>query len=495
MLEYVIDKTKYYLDAMPKKTRKKIGQFFTSRETAIFMASLFDIPPKKHLSILDPGTGSGILTAALMERLQKEKNINSVSLTCYEVEPAILDLLKNNLDYIKKSVKFKLEYTIITKNYITSQSKPQSFADIIIGNPPYMKINRSAEEATSMNHVVHGAPNLYFLFASRSIENLIDMGQMVYIIPRSWTSGAYFKAFRHFLFNNTALQHIHLFVSRDKVFEEESVLQETIIIKLQKTNIIPETVTITSTETTYDFHHLNKIIVPFHLVIGHDDNKYVYLVTNKEDVNVLERLNNFNNTLLSLNMKMKTGLTVDFRETEHLMDSPTDDNIPMFFAQHLRDGRIIFPIGKHGEYIDTKKNSLLQPNYNYLFVKRFTSKEESRRLQCSIYLKEDFPQYENISTQNKLNFIASKKKELSKEIVYGLYCLFNSSIYDRYYRILNGSTQVNSSEVNTMPIPTIEGIEYLGRELLLGKDLSENKCDDILEEYIDVETRRCKKIS
>ena len=45
-------------------------------------------------------------------------------------------------------------------------------------------------------------------------------------MPRSWTSGAYFQKFREFLFNNMVIEHVHLFESRDKVFDKESVLQK-----------------------------------------------------------------------------------------------------------------------------------------------------------------------------------------------------------------------------------------------------------------------------
>lgn len=262
VLNHVIRTTMAYLDSMPKTKRKKIGQFFTSLETARFMAGLFVIPEQKHLDVLDPGTGSAILTAALMERLSRYSELKSVSLICYETEPAILPLLRDNLDYLKDNVPFKLNYTIISENYITSQQNPKPIADLVIGNPPYLKVNRQAPEACAMPQVIHGAPNLYFLFAARSIENLRDRGQMVYIIPRSWTSGAYFKAFRHFLFGNTALEHMHLFVSRDKVFEQESVLQETMIIKIQKAVPMPQSIRITSTETTHDFQKMQIQVVP-----------------------------------------------------------------------------------------------------------------------------------------------------------------------------------------------------------------------------------------
>ena len=70
-------------------------------------------------------------------------------------------------------------------------------------------------------------------------------------------------------------------------------------------------------------------------------------------------------------------------------------------------------------------------------------------------------------------------------MVYGLYVLFNSTVYDQYYRILNGSTQVNSTEMNQIPVPPIEEIERMGRMLRLEPDWeSVNVCDKIINSSI-----------
>ena len=81
MLDFAINATTEYIDHMPKSQRKKYGQFFTSKETAVFMAELFKVPNKrKTLSILDPGAGSGILSIALLERLQGFTAIKEIRL-------------------------------------------------------------------------------------------------------------------------------------------------------------------------------------------------------------------------------------------------------------------------------------------------------------------------------------------------------------------------------------------------------------------------------
>ena len=180
---------------------------------------------------------------------------------------------------------------------------------------------------------------------------------------------------------------------------------------------------------------------------------------------------------------MKTGLTVDFRNREILRDEAEEGAIPLFYSQHIKQGKVEFPIQKEHEYVVTEQRGLMQDNKNYLFVKRFTAKEEPRRLQCGVYLAKEFPQYKKISTQNKINFVDGVLTEMSECLVYGLYVLFNSTLYDEYYRILNGSTQVNSTEINAMPVPDLESIQEMGRKMIKSRDYSEENCNLILEGY------------
>lgn len=281
--------------------------------------------------------------------------------------------------------------------------------------------------------------------------------------------------------------HIYLFGSRDKVFWPESVLQETMILKVKKTQNKPETVTITTTQSNFDFTEMTSFQVPYNVVISGEDS-YVFLVTNEQEAKTLELLNGWQNTLPSIGLKMRTGLTVDFRNRDALRDEKEEHAVPLFCSQHIQDGKVFFPIGKKHEYIVTDQSGLLQESVNYLFVKRFTAKEEHRRLQCGVYLARKHPEYSQISTQNKINFIGGLHG-LSECIIYGLYVLFNSTLYDCYYRILNGSTQVNSTEVNTMPVPPLAIIEAMGKELIRLHDTSEESCDNILRSFIHGKSR------
>lgn len=489
-IDRVFKETLKYLKCAPKTKRKEIGQFFTSMETAKFMASMFSDPHKENLSILDAGAGSGILTAAIVNRLQNS-DVKHIQITCYEISQNILPLLKNTLAYLKNCSAISLDYKIREENYITTQYDDFNttlFADpnapkydYIIGNPPYKKISKNAVEAVAMASVCYGVPNLYFLFAAMSLFNLDKDGEMVYIIPRSWTSGAYFKNFRDYLLHEGIIKQMHLFVSRNKVFEAERILQETTIIRIVKSGD-RDFVKITSSNSNGDFEDISTIEVPYNHIVS--TYKTIFLVTNDDELQILKILSKWTNTLPILGFKMRTGLTVNYRNMECLRNETSEDTVPLFYPQHIKDGRVIFPLHTGDEYITTEKSGLIQKNKNYLFVKRFTTKEEKKRLQCGIYLSSDFSEYSSISTQNKVNFIETLNFEMSKELVYGLYVLFNSTIYDLYYRILNGSTQVNSTEVNAMPVPTLNEIERLGVALLEKNDLSTCACDEVLEVLI-----------
>lgn len=289
-LDRIIKRTKAFIESKTKNERKEYGQFFTAETSAQFMSSLFNIDINKcRLNILDAGAGSGILTAALIDHLLNKGYKGEINVTCYENDLNILPVLNDNLAEIAGSVP-SFKYKIINTNFITSEPfgvffQGEEKVDLVIGNPPYKKISSDSPEARHMKEICYGAPNLYFLFMAMSVQKLKQGGQLVYIIPRSWTSGAYFSKFRRWLFARTVIEHIHLFGSRNKVFDGESVLQETMIIKIRKTKKKTESIVMSFSETS-DFSDVTSIDVDYNTIVS--DNSYVYLVTNKQEIDCLD---------------------------------------------------------------------------------------------------------------------------------------------------------------------------------------------------------------
>ena len=177
MLEKIIENTSEYIDSMPKTERKKYGQFFTSIETARYMAELFEIPvTQDKISILDAGAGSGILSCAMIERLEYIDTVKKIDVFCYETDRNVKSLLQKNLNIAKEFSSKEVHFVIKEDNYILSQYldfnnmiggnlNPPKY-DVVIGNPPYMKIPKDAPEAKAMPEICYGAPNMYFIFAA-----------------------------------------------------------------------------------------------------------------------------------------------------------------------------------------------------------------------------------------------------------------------------------------------------------------------------------------
>lgn len=467
----------------PRLEKKEHGQFFTPVHIAEYMSKLSNVR-NEHISILDPGAGTGILSITLCHDLLKHKQLKKVSLDLYENDLSLYETLTDNLEQLATLFQVngkEIEYKINKSNFITENqniwnSDFDGLYDIVISNPPYKKISINSDESLAMKNIVKGQPNIYFLFIAMSLKLLKETGEMIFITPRSFTSGNYFNTFRKYLFENADITDIHLFQKRHNTFMSEKVLQETIIFRMEKAKRIGRVIKITtsddsSMELLSDFTSKQK-----DLLKSFGNHLFFFTPKTVEEDEVIEKINRLNNNLVSLGYKIKTGPVVDFRMKD-LLSSNKDETVPLIWAQNFQDNKIIIDNNaKIAQYIEKLDNNYLTKNQNTLLIKRFSSIEESKRLQCAIY--EPINGYDIFGIENHLNYLSKlDESTLSGNEIYGL---FNSTIYDQYYRILNGSTQVNATEINHMPLPSIEIILAIGNELINSNDLSVENCNEIV---------------
>ncbi len=112
--------------------------------------------------------------------------------------------------------------------------------------------------------------------------------------------------------------------------------------------------------------------------------------------------------------------------------------------------------------VSEESKRLLVPAKRYVLLKRFTAKEERRRLVAGIVeTKDSYSPF--LGLENHLNYIYGASQELTKEEALGLAALLNSVLVDRYFRAVSGNTQVNAAEIRTMPIPCLETIREIGQ--------------------------------
>jgi adenine-specific DNA-methyltransferase len=357
----------------------------------------------------------------------------------------------------------------------------------VICNPPYKKIAKDSLEASLMHDIVYGQPNLYFLFMAMGAKLLKNGGEFIFIVPRSFSSGLYFSAFRKWFITEMRISNLHLFSSREAVAgTQDSVLQETVVIRAIKTTTPQSFIEITESTGADCDDKICKIIVDYHTCVKNDKNSFLFIPTCEQDASTLDFVNKWTSTLPELGFKMKTGQLVDFRERKWMSQSPEVNTIPLLWPFNFSGTRIRFPVqvaGKPQYLKDTLSTKRLQMNMgSYLLVKRFTSKEEKRRIQCALLLEGDLSEYDSLSAENHLNYISKEGGITLAEELYGLFVVLNSSYLDKYFRILNGSTQVNATEINSIPFPEIESIRAMGIKAMQYTDLNDSICDSIIED-------------
>ena len=251
MLEKIIENTSEYIDSMPKKERKKYGQFFTSIETARYMADLFEIPKTQDkISILDAGAGSGILSCAMIERLEQINSVKKVEVFCYETDRNVMPLLQKNLNIAKESSGKDIDFVIKEDNYILSQYldfnhmmggdfNPHKY-DVVIGNPPYMKTEdikaftpkeKSLYEKSNKYRSAYKQYDKYFLFIERALSLLKPDGYLGYIVPSKFMKVGAARELRDLIAKNAYLKTITSFGAH-QVFTDKSTY--TCIIVLEK---------------------------------------------------------------------------------------------------------------------------------------------------------------------------------------------------------------------------------------------------------------------
>ncbi|MGR8829591.1 Eco57I restriction-modification methylase domain-containing protein [Leuconostoc citreum] len=487
----ISESTETFFRQLSREEQKKIGQFTTPMPVAEYMAERLidnaEISMNQSVKLLDPGAGTGILGLAVVEKLFSRYPNCKIELVAYETESLALRVLKSNFSLVKSwSIESGLNfsYEIRERNYILEEDGIledsaflfESNYDLAIANPPYKKLSKDSLEADAMNFLVHGAPNLYGFFWAKAAIELRKNATSVFIVPRSWTSGAYFERLRAFMFAEGSVSELHAFDNRNNVFGSTKVLQELVIVVFKKKLV--NSVKVWSHHDIMNLAQSESIVVPRDLIVVGEAQR-VYLITNAGQLALAKWAVDLPSTFSDSGLKMKTGLTVCFRNRDLLEDESSENNVPIFYGDDFDGHEVKFKI-KSGHYLSKAREGFLQDNVDYIFVKRFSTKEESRRIKTAYYNADRFSTEKQISTDNKLNFVTARSSDLLK----GAFLVMSSTIFDEYYRLLNGNTQVNSIEINSMKFPDEHSLSIIGNKYTVSEitQMTQEKIDKIILE-------------
>jgi adenine-specific DNA-methyltransferase len=498
----------YYASLVNQEHKKEKGQFFTPKEIASLMGS-FAKTSNTSLRILDPGCGTAILTCALTEHLLSNKNLQSIELVAYETDNDLIPFSKKSLDYLKEwllSKNVDFNYSINTKDFVLENanclsenvdlfSEKAEPYDIIISNPPYFKLSIDDKRSIAAKPVVNGHPNIYAIFMAVSAKLLKENGEIIFITPRSFASGSYFKLFREYFFKIIEIDNVHLFVSRKDTFNRDKVLQETVIIKgkRKEKNNPNHNVVVSSSQGLKDI--LTPEIKTFKqkvLIDLSSNEKILYLPTNDFEESILNIFKNWNGNLNKFNIQISTGPVVGFRSKDYIQENYENGKVflaPLFWLHNVKQMILEWPLPKpeKGQYvrIENESKSILIPNKNYILLRRFSSKDDKSRLIAAPYFC-NFIKSEYIGVENKVNYIYRPKGHLDRNEIVGLCALLNSTLFDSFFRIFNGNVNVSATELREIPLPELETINEIGNNIILSNDFSVENINKIVIEKFEL---------
>lgn len=478
----------------------ELGQFLTAPPVADFMASMFG-PLPKTVRLLDAGAGAGALTLAFVSRCcKKGEGVRAIEATLYELDPEILDHLSATMRECERRCSdagIRFTFTLESADFVQAMS-PRLVGDLFgstppvfdaaIANPPYRKITTDSAERHALRSVGIETSNLYAAFIALIYRLLTAGGQLVAITPRSFCNGPYFRPFREDFLDQLELRRLHVFESRQAAFRDDSVLQENIIFHAVKNRSQGREIVISSSSGEHgDVIAENRF--PFsEIVHSKDVEKFIHIPSANSHASAKKTIDGLCCSLASLGLTVSTGPVVDFRLKDALRKKPERGTVPLLYPCHFNGGTIHWPnleARKPNAILDNDETrQWLVPSGVYVLTKRFTSKEERRRLVACLF-DPDQVKAKWVGFENHLNYFHANGHGLERKLAAGLYAFLNSTVVDQYFRRFSGHTQVNATDLRTLAYPSRDTLQVMGCTMN-SLNLSQDEIDQLVSEHLHV---------
>jgi len=172
------------------KEKSKYGQYFTIDPIAKFMVSL--IRHSNTAKVLEPSCGKGVFLHHL-----EESGFNRID--AYEIDKSI----GNPYNYVKY------------ESFVTS---PLDKYDVVIGNPPYIRwknleneLKKELSSSRLWNTYFNSLCDYLFIFILKSIEQLNENGELIFICTEYWMNTTHSETLRDYMAEHGFISEIYHF--------------------------------------------------------------------------------------------------------------------------------------------------------------------------------------------------------------------------------------------------------------------------------------------
>lgn len=449
LLKSIDANSEYWRENTSASEKKRRGQHFTPYSMAAQLAVMATPCQQDNAVIADPGAGTGILSSSLAGHLQGNEFTSDLSLYGFETDKRLHDDLSQAWSFFSNQVDSNTQFTIdedftehaeqlMTTGTIAGKEKPH----YITSNPPYNKLSSTSPLGKLLRE--HDVPvsNLYAAFTVLAVQWLETDGHLLAVLPRSFCSGVYFKAFRRFLKANVSIEHITLYKSRSCF---KNVLQENLLIcarkRPQQKRVRITVANDPNSRPEYD------LVLPADDILNDD---HWALPRSIEDIKLFtqnrRRPTVFNDTPFELS----TG-----KVELHRVQGDTPTKI-IYSSDFDHQSRWTWAEQRKPRYVNTAaKQCLPLPTAGgYIVLKRISSNDgESPQRLMPAWLSRETIGSDSIALENHVQYIHKAGEALSDDEGKQLMAFLHSEEAQAVMRTINGTTQINKSDIGSLGLP------------------------------------------
>ena len=443
-------------NSLTQREKREFAAYYTPRSLSEHMVTVADFKGGK---LGDKGAGAGVLSASAAAKHILSNSKVPCFISANEIQPAIQQFLKKTLNSVAQQAKAlnkTFDYEIngdFLEMADTALSNECGDYDSLIINPPYFKIAAKSDINTLIfNKLGFRLPNIYSVFILLSLRILKKNGSLTALVPRSFFNGAYHKPFRNFIRQNFSIDSVTRYRSRSNLFKGDNVLQENVIIKFSKRKQAELISIFTCDEPNKPAEH--NMLLPASLLLDNEEGIFV-LPADHEELSAFQRVRQLPFSLSDLGVSFSTGKLIAYKQKEFF----TDEEGAMFVeAKNIDTSTSHYKRRNnprsHGDAvtINTKTKMSLIDAQNVILIKRISSNSDTKRMHCTV-LKESDCNTKKLAIANSLQYIYGPSIA-DENVALRLNEFLTSPDVENAIRAINGTTQINSGDVNMLRFPS-----------------------------------------
>ena len=461
---YVVGRV--YTALLPRNYRARNGVYFTPPALTRRLLSMVRRSGVDMLRarVLDPACGGGaflapVVSAKLAEYKQQpdaatfDHIVRSVR--GFEIDPFSAWLSQVFLDAVVLPIctRIRAQLPILVDVRDALDASDSADFDLVLGNPPYGRVQLLSSQRERFRRSLHGHANLYGVFTDLALRFTRLGGVIAYVTPTSFLAGRYFKALRQLLADEAPPTSIEFISDREGVFDD--VLQETMLVTFRRG------ISANSGEARrLQVGRLGDVEI--------EDVGSYRLPTNASEpwlipreakqAELVQSAYSQSTRLAHLGYRVSTGPLVWNRHKSQLRSTPSAQTYPLIWAEAVSMSRgFEFRAEKknHQPYFEAQlpADDWLLITNPCVLVQRTTSKEQHRRLIAAELPSAFVEKFGAVVIENHLNMIYPTDKPLIP--LRALTALLNSRLVDDLFRTMSGSVAVSAFELESIPLPTV----------------------------------------